>query len=61
VTAGPINDAGAKFPPGGIDPIVDPPTADAGRLPEPAAPPDWHAGRLSLVGTPGVVLTRVAA
>jgi len=56
-----MNYAGAKVP-RGIDPMVDPPAADAGPLPEPAVPPpDWHAGRLGLVGIPGVVLTRVAA
>ncbi len=59
VTAGqcwPNNCADAKSR--GTDHIVDPPAPDAGWLPAPAAsPPDRHAGRLALVGMPGVVLT----
>ena len=48
---------GANSP--GTDHIVDQPAPDADWLPAPAAfRPDRHAGRLALVGMPGVVLTR---
>jgi hypothetical protein len=43
----------------GTDHIVGPPAPDAGWLPCTAASsPDRHAGRLAVVGMPGVVLTR---
>jgi len=55
------NYAGAKSP-GAPNHSVDLPAPDAvGSLHPPAPPPDRHAGRLALVGVPGVVLTRVAA